>query len=462
MPELRIEYWPVSRLRPYEKNPRRNDAVVPKMVEVLQEFGFRIPILAKSDGEVIDGHLRLKAALQMGWESVPVTPADDMSDEQIRAFRIMVNKSATWAEWDDELLIEELRALQVENFDIRFTGFDMAELAKLLPPEESAAPENALEEEPLPEPPADPVTRPGEVWQIGEHALACADAADADAVAALMDAGPASLCFTSPPYGEQREYTQKINDWDTLMRGVTRDAVLGRLMRSDGQVLVNLGLIHRDHEVRPYWNTWIQEMRDRGWRFFGWYVWDQGWGLPGDWNGRLAPSHEFVFHFNRQERRPNKIVPCIYAGTYSHLRSDGTSSGMRDSDGKVGTWTHEGKPIQDFRIPDSILRIGRQRGPIGKDIDHPAVFPLELPEHVIATWTQPGDVVFEPFCGSGSTIIAWERKGVRVRAVEIAPAYVDVALIRFSRFFPDVPITLRSTGESFATVSAKRKEDSHA
>jgi DNA modification methylase len=131
---------------------------------------------------------------------------------------------------------------------------------------------------------------------------------------------------------------------------------------------------------------------------------------------------------------------------------------MRDPDGKVGTWTHEGRPIQDYRIPDSILRIGRRRGPIGKDIDHPAVFPVALPEHVIATWTQPGDVVFEPFCGSGTTVIAAQRRGVKARAVEIAPEYVDVALIRFSRFFPDVPITLRSSGESFAAVAAKRKE----
>jgi hypothetical protein len=281
MPELRIEYWPVSRLRPYEKNPRRNDAVVPKMVEVLQEFGFRIPILAKSDGEVIDGHLRLKAALQMGWETVPVTPADDMSDAQIRAFRIMVNKSAVWAEWDDDLLIEELRALQVAEFDIRFTGFDMAELAKLLPPpepEEAPVSENAPEEETLPEPPSDPVTRPGDIWQLGDHAILCADSADMDAVAALMDAGPAALCFTSPPYGEQREYTQKILNWEDLMAGVFRNLPV----LPDAQVLVNLGLIHRNHEVRPYWDGWIQRMRDNGWRFFGWYVWDQGPGLPGD------------------------------------------------------------------------------------------------------------------------------------------------------------------------------------
>jgi DNA modification methylase len=433
------------------------------MVQALKEFGFRIPILARGDGEVIDGHLRLKAALEMGLETVPVITADDMTPEQIRAFRILVNKSASWAEWDEALLVEEIRALQAESFDVHFTGFDMAELDKLLASVAPSGTDDAgePEEEALPEPPFVPVTRPGDIWQIGDHALACADAADAEAVAELMDGELAALCFTSPPYGEQREYTRKIGDWDTLMRGVTRDATLGKVMLPDGQVLVNLGLVHRAHEVRPYWNTWIQEMRDKGWRFFGWYVWDQGWGMPGDWNGRLAPSHEFIFHFNRQERKPNKIVPCIYAGQTSHLRKNGTSSAMRNPDGTVGSWTHAGKVTQDYRIPDSILRIGRQRGPIGEDIDHPAVFPVALPEYVIATWAQPGEVVYEPFCGSGTAIIAGQRQGVKVRAAEIAPAYVDVALIRFSRMFPDVPVTLRSSGETFAALAAARKEETH-
>lgn len=457
MSDLHVRDWPVERLRPYAQNPRKNDAAVPRMMDALREFGFRIPILAKSDGEIVDGHLRLKAALEMGLERVPVILCDDMTPEQIRAFRILVNKSASWAEWDEDLLIAEIRALQAESFDIRFTGFDMGELEKFLADAQTAPliSSDAPVEEALPEPPANPVTRPGDIWQLGDHAIACADSADVEAVAALMDAGPASLCFTSPPYGDQREYTQKIVNWDDLMQGVFRSLPV----LPDGQVLVNLGLIHRDHEVRLYWNSWIKCMRDNGWRFFGWYVWDQGFGLPGDWNGRLAPSHEFIFHFNKEVRRPNKIVPCIYAGQTSHLRKDGTSSGIRDPDGKVGSWTHQGRPTQDYRIPDSIVRIGRQRGRIGADIDHPAVFPLEFPEHVIATWAQPGEVVYEPFCGSGTSVIAGQRRGVKVRAVEIAPTYVDVSLIRFSRMFPDVPIILRSSGEDFAAVAVNRRQE---
>ena len=455
---LTIEQWPIERLRPYAGNPRRNDEAVPRMVEALGEFGFRVPLLVRGDGEVIDGHLRLKAALAMGLTEVPVITADDMTPDQVRAFRILVNQSANWAEWDNDLLLLELRALQSADFDIRLTGFDQGEMDALLRKLEHPEDGEAVEEEEVPEAPQEPVTRNGDIWLLGDHALACADAADKAASAALMEGESAVLCFTSPPYGGQREYTRKISDWDELMRGVFRDPLP---VLPGGQVLVNLGLIHRGHEVQAYWNNWIEYMRREGWRFFGWYVWDQGFGLPGDWNGRLAPCYEFIFHFNREMRHPNKIVPCIYAGKTEHLRKNGTSSGMRNPNGTVGLWTHQGKPTQDFRIPDSILRIGRQRGPIGEGIDHPAVFPVALPEHVIATWAQRGDVVYEPFCGSGTTIIGGQKCGVRVRAVEIEPAYVDVALIRFSRFFPDIPITLKATGEDFQAVAASRKEKSH-
>jgi DNA modification methylase len=450
MENIKIEYWPVERLRPYANSPRDNDAHVDRMADALREYGFRLPLLVRGDGELVDGHLRLKAALRMGVTSLPVAVVDGMDPARLRAFRLLVNRSAAWAEWNNDLLMVELQALLLEDIDISLTGFDEVELAKLLPDSDPAMPD-VLEEDVPPEAPADPVTLPGDVWLMGGHALACADAADADSVAALMDAGPASLCFTSPPYDGQREYTRKIGDWDALMRGVFSNTPL----LPDGQMLVNLGLVHRDGELRRYWNGWLDFMRASGWRFFSLYVWDQGAGLPGDWNGRLAPAFEFVFHFNLEARHPNKIVPCSNAGVIK------TTGNLRNEDGKARGWTHRGRPIQDFRIPDSVIRVSRQNGSIGEGIDHPAVFSVGFAEHVISSWTRPGDVVYEPFCGSGSTIIAGQRKGVKVRAVEIAPAYVDVAVIRFSRLYPDIPVTLRSTGRDFAAVSLERKGASH-
>jgi hypothetical protein len=194
----------------------------------------------------------------------------------------------------------------------------------------------------------------------------------------------------------------------------------------------------------------------QGWRRFAWYVWDQGPGMPGDWQGRLAPSFEFVFHFNRESRKPNKIVPCKHAGQESHLRADGSSTAMRGKDGEVGGWTHKGQPTQDNRIPDSVIRVMRHKGKIGQDIDHPAVFPVALPEFVIEAYTDAGDIVFEPFGGSGTTMLAAERTGRICRSVEIAPEYVDVAIKRFQQNHPGVPVTLMATGQSFDEVAAER------
>ena len=227
-------------------------------------------------------------------------------------------------------------------------------------------------------------------------------------------------------------------------------------MTEDGQVLVNLGLIHQGNEFQPYWNGWLEWMRGQGWRRFGWYVWDQGPGMPGDWAGRFAPSFEFLFHFNRQSRKPHKIVPCKHAGQEMHLRADGSSSAMRQKDGTINGWTHAGQPTHEHRIPDSVIRIMRHKGMIGKDIDHPAVFPMALPEFVIEAFTDAGDGVFEPFGGSGSTLLAAQRTGRMARVVEIAPEYVDVAIKRFRQNFPGVPVTLVATGQTFEQVGIER------
>ena len=124
-PRMQIEYWDVEKLIPYARNPRKNDEAVPKMAGVIKEFGFKVPIVAKSDGSVIDGHLRLKAAQMLGMKQVPVVLADEWTPAQVKAFRLAVNKSAEWAEWDDELLQLELDDLKNDDFDLDLIGFDI-------------------------------------------------------------------------------------------------------------------------------------------------------------------------------------------------------------------------------------------------------------------------------------------------------------------------------------------------
>lgn len=266
------------------------------------EWGWTNPVLVDGDNGVMSGHGRLLAARALGLAEVPVIELSQLTDTQKRAYILADNRLALSAGWDEELLALELAELTEAGYELTLTGFDDGELERLLRQGVSTSDEEDKSDiaddadDDIPDLPAMPVSRSGDIWQLGQHRLICGDAADATVIAALMAGEEATLCFTSPPYGNQRDYTHTIVDWDGLMRGVFAKLP----MADNGQVLVNLGLIHRENEFLSYWDGWLEWMRIQGWRRFGWYVWDQGPGLPGDWNGRLAPSFEFVFHFNRQ------------------------------------------------------------------------------------------------------------------------------------------------------------------
>jgi DNA modification methylase len=462
--QLRVEYRKIEALIPYARNPRTHSEVqIAKIAASIVEFGWTNPILVDGTNGIIAGHGRLAAARKLGLDQVPVIEIGHLTPAQKRAYVIADNRLALDAGWDEEMLSLELAELADAGYELTLTGFDENEIAALLAEaavtdeQESTDAEDDVKDtdaaDEVPDAPVVAVSRPGDVWAIGSHRLICGDATDRAVVAALMQGDTAQLCFTSPPYGNQRDYTSGgIADWDGLMRGVFASLP----MAASGQVLVNLGLIHRNNEVIPYWDGWLSWMRQQGWRRFAWYVWDQGPGMPGDWAGRFAPSFEFVFHFNRESRKPNKIVPCKHAGQESHLRADGSSTAMRGKNGEVGGWTHAGQPTQDTRIPDSVIRVMRHKGRIGQGIDHPAVFPVALPQFVIEAYTDAGDIVFEPFGGSGTTMLAAERTGRICRSVEIAPEYVDVAIKRFQQNHPGVPVSLIATGQSFEQVAAER------
>src|SRR5947199_6193776 len=153
-PSVEVQTWPIDRLVFYARNPRKNDGAVDRMCGSIREFGFKIPVLARSNGEVVDGHLRLKAARKLGINDVPVILCDEWTEAQVKAFRIMVNRSVTWAAWDEELLAIELQELNAADFDLSLTGFDQREIDGLLAvPEEEEA--NAA-----PPLPANPASRP--------------------------------------------------------------------------------------------------------------------------------------------------------------------------------------------------------------------------------------------------------------------------------------------------------------
>ncbi|MCC6716979.1 MAG: site-specific DNA-methyltransferase [Acetobacteraceae bacterium] len=474
----KIVLRPVGELRAHAGNARLHSAEQIEQIKAsMLAFGFTNPLLVDEDGVLIAGHGRLEAAQALGIAKVPVIVLKHLLPAQKEALRLADNRIAENATWDQALLRDALAGLQqASEVDLLAIGFSQEEIGAILAAADEAVTDGDARDEPddadadgqgeqaeageevvaddpadaTPEPPRQAVARAGDVWCLGDHRLACGDSTDPATVARLMQGERAAMLFTSPPYGNQRDYTTGgVADWDVLMQGVF--AHLDQALAQDAQVLVNLGMIHRDSEWQPYWNGWLDWMRSQGWRRFGLYVWDQGPGLPGDWNGRLAPSFEFVFHFNRQARQANKIVPCKWAGDPLLM------SGLRRADGTMSGNSHEGRPIQEFRIPDNVVRITRHKER-GIEVEHPAVFPVKLPAFAMETFSQPGDVVFEPFAGSGTTILAGQRTGRFVRAIELAPAYVDLAIARWRQNHPDLTVTLDGDGRDYDAVAAERSQ----
>lgn len=291
-PANKVERRSVADLVPYARNARTHSPQqVDQIAASIREWGWTTPILIDETGGIIAGHGRVLAAQKLGIKDVPAMTATGWTEAQKKAYVLADNKLALNAGWDDELLRVELGELAALDFDMPLIGFNDDELATLL----ADKTDGLTDPDDVPEPPVNPVTVEGDVWILGKHRIVCGDSTKAEVVKKLMAGQSADLCFTSPPYAQQRDYKSKITDWDALMNGV-----FSIIPVKDGaQVLVNLGLVHESGRVNSYWDAWLAFMGECGWPLFGWYVWDKGFGLPGNWNGRLAPAHEFVFHFSK-------------------------------------------------------------------------------------------------------------------------------------------------------------------
>jgi len=382
---------------------------------ILSEVGYADALLAREldDGRLmlVDGHLRAETTPE---QEVPVLVLD-IDEAEADKLLLSLDPLAALAETNAVALDALLREVDTGSEGLQQMYADLAEAADLYQDDAKE-----IVEDEIPEPPADPITKPGDLWLLGDHRLLCGDSTKAEDVGRLMAGAKADLCFTSPPYGQQRDYTEegkaKVADWDGLMRGV-----FGNLPMADaGQVLVNLGLIHRDGEWIPYWDAWIEWMREQGWKRFGWYVWDKLSGMPGDWNGRLAPAHEFIWHFNRQSVYPEKFVECKDAGRVVAGRTRGVDGSLR-----VHTGTKNGDAVQSHKIHDNVFRCVTSKG---QQLNHPATFPVALPTIAMQSWLGS---VYEPFCGSGTTLIAAEQLGRKCYGMEISPAYCDVIVKRW-------------------------------
>src|ERR1035441_6753120 len=197
-PIVQIQLWPIDRFVPYIRHLRRNAAAVDRMCSSIREFGFKVPCLVRGDGEVVDGDLRLKAARKLGLTEVPVILCDEWTLTQVKAFRLLVNRSAVWADWDKELLAVEFQELSEAYSDLSLTGFDPREIDDLL-----LLPNEDQRENAAPPLSSNPVSRPGDLWLCGRppHRILCADATSPDAVAHLLGKHKPILMVTDPPYG---------------------------------------------------------------------------------------------------------------------------------------------------------------------------------------------------------------------------------------------------------------------
>lgn len=287
MSNYEIQYLPPSSINLNQGNPRMiKNAAFKNLVKSLKDcpslFDARPCICSDRTGKliVIGGNMRLRAAIELKYETVPVIVMSGLTEDQEK--EIAIKDNGGFGQWDFNVLANVWGDLPLVEW-----GVDLPE--DWLTGKNPAAKEDEFDAEAEAEAIKDPVTKMGDVWLLDRHRVMCGDSTKKEDVERLMDGKKTELCFTSPPYGQQRDYgVGKVSDWDVLMHGVFSNLP----MSEDGQVLVNLGLIHRDGEWIPYWQEWIEWMRSTGWRRFGWYVWDQGSGLPGDWNGRLGPSHE--------------------------------------------------------------------------------------------------------------------------------------------------------------------------
>ena len=467
----RIEFWPVDRLVAYTRNARtHSDEQIAQIAASIAEFGFNNPVLVDTNAGIIAGHGRLLAARKLGLDEVPVVVLDHLSETQKRAYILADNRIGENAGWDDEILRDELAELKDADLDLAVLGFSEDEVAALLaevtpetaPPAEDEAPEE------IPEAPVEPVTRAGDVWLIGKHRLICGDCRDFGVIQRLFGETKVNLVVTSPPYATQREYDpasgfepippQEYAEW---YRDVA--ANIQAILAPDGSYMLNIKEHAADGERHLYVKDLvIAHKRQWGWRFVDEFCWRKtDNGVPGGWGNRFKNAFEPIFHFCRQQEikfRPKAVghasEDCFdYSPDNPKSRSGSglLGTGARGSAaGRTGAEDNDGRHDGIAR-PSNVIEVKTE----SSQGSHSAPFPRALVEFFVKAFSDPGDVVFDPFLGSGTTMAAAHVLGRVGYGCEISPAYCDVILRRIEHLAETEPV-LAEAGGKFSEVAAGR------
>ena len=422
---MRIELRKVSDLKPYPNNPRVNDDAVDAVARSLQEFGFRQPIVVDEAGEIICGHTRLKAAQQLGLDKVPVHVPRDLTPEQIRAYRIADNQTASLATWDEALLPLELAELKSLNYDLGLLGFSDDELADWLAPPVN---EGLCDPDEVPAPPDEATTQPGDLWILGEHRLLCGDSSKAEDVDRLLDGAVIHLLNSDPPYNVRVEprSNNAIAAGLSSFAGTTHHQGLDVARHPSKAKPTQKKLRAKD---RPLANDFVSDE-----------AFDQ---LRNAWFGNmarvLAPGRSF-FIWGGYANLGN-YPPALKA------------NGLYFSQGIVWDKQHPVLTRKDFMGAFEIAFYGWKLGAGHKffgpnnatdlwhvkkvnpqSMVHLTEKPVELAARAMQYSSKAGENVLDLFGGSGSTLIAAEQTGRRAFLMELDMPYCDVIVERWEKF----------------------------
>lgn len=407
-PADKVERRAVASLVPYARNARTHSAdQVDQIAASIREFGWTIPVLVDEEGTLIAGHGRVMAAKKLGIGEVPVMIAEGWSEAQRKAYVLADNKLALNAGWDNELLRVELDGLKELDFDISLTGFSGDELVSIL----AEKTEGLTDPDETPEPPLEPVSVLGDVWLLGKHRLVCGDCTTVESVDKALNGVKPHLMVTDPPYGV--EYKP---EW-------REKAGLNGPKAAKGVVL---------NDDRADWTeAWALFPGDVA------YVWHAGL-----YAGVVADSLTACEFKMRSQIIWAKSVMVMSRGDY-HWQHEPCWYAVRN--GKVGHYDGGRKQTTLWQIDK----------PQKSETGHGTQKPVECMKRPIENNSSPGQAVYEPFSGSGTTIIAAEMTGRCCHAIELNPAYVDVAIERWQNFTGQ-QATLEATGETFSEVKSGR------
>ncbi len=405
-----IEMWPLSRLKPYDKNPRvRSKKSISKIAASIKEFGFRQPIVADENDVILVGHGRRDGAAFLGMTEVPVHQALGLTPAQKHAYRIADNRTNEETEWDEDLLKFELRGLADLNFDLSLTGFDLRAVNGYL----RSGPVDGEDDVPEPGP---PVTKPGDLWVMGEHRLLCGDASNTEAV---KFAFPAHCMWTDPPYGVN--YVGKTKHALEISSDRAEDtSVIAGAISAARNVLVQSAPFYVAHPPGARMWVFAQILEAQKWRIHQQLIWVKD---------SMVLGHS-DYHFQHE--------PILY--------------GFTPGVGRAGRGNHAGTHWYGDDSQVSVFNIPRPK----RSEEHPTAKPVELVRRCILNSTIKGDAVYDPFLGSGTTIIAAESEGRRCYGLEIEPRYCDVIVARWQKF-TGKQATLEGYGATFEHVAHGRQ-----